>query len=807
MQPTTVQQFAKILAASSDTAFLCATSRLLEPLGYEVVHATDGNNAIEAARSFQPDAIIVSLSSGRIGDLELCRRIKGDAPTSSIPVLLIVNAEADKDCEQLPDYEADVCLLAPLSEGELLVNVARLAERHRVELFHKEQPHTGGCDDSYKTSRAGQISSVAEAACKPRDLTALSDTAESRVTNGIAQAELFEMVMRAKQEWEATFDAMSDGIFIFDHSKRLSRVNRAGARLEDSLPHQLLNRRCCEILRVGESGAAGCIVERIINEGRSATIEVTPDKLQRPLLVTVEPVKEDGAVVGAVCTVRDLTELREIEAVARERHSLLMSVLDCARESIFALDAEGVIQWCNKATSETSGYAMDEIVGKHLLATVPEAEHARVTEYFMRALNGEPQSYEMSYRAPDGHLRYSLVDEAPLIIDWRTTGVLAMARDVTQQKLVRERAAQSDKLRALGQLASGVAHDFNNALAAILGRAQLLRRLVTDEHSLQNLDIIQTAAEDAAATVRRIQTFARQSQTKTYASLDARSILRDSIEITRTRWENDAQARGLQYDVELKIETPLFILGNVSELREVFVNLIINAIDAMPQGGRLLISGAREDGRARLRFADNGTGMLEEVRVRIFEPFYTTKGAHGTGLGLFISYGIIEQHGGAISVESMTSQGTTFTLDLPASEEKVVKGELPQITDDVAPLSILVVDDEDFVRETLVEMLSAFKHHVSERASGAEALEACERRKFDMVFTDLSMPGMDGWAVARGVRHRQRNAKVVLVTGYGTNATPPHDAEEIVDEVLGKPFDFNQIREMLARLSVKMVST
>src|SRR5258708_4793775 len=206
----------------------------------------------------------------------------------------------------------------------------------------------------------------------------------------------------------------------------------------------------------------------------------------------------------------------------------------------------------------------------------------------------------MRYFGREGELWYARVDNSPLIVEGRTTGVLGIARDVTGQKDERDRAARADKLRALGQLASGVAHDFNNSLAAILGRAQLLRRQTQDEPLVRNIEIIQTAAEDAAATVRRIQTFARKSSAKEFEMLDVSSLLNDAIEITRTRWQNEARLRGLDYRVTLEAESEQHTFGSASELREVFVNLIVNAVDAMPKGGKLSISSVPEGARLRL---------------------------------------------------------------------------------------------------------------------------------------------------------------------------------------------------------------
>jgi PAS domain S-box-containing protein len=629
------------------------------------------------------------------------------------------------------------------------------------------------------------------------DELSLVQSVAERLAVGMAQAELFEMVARGKTEWETTFDAMSDGIFIFDRAGLLKRVNRAGAAMESSHPRELLGRRCCDILRTTSEDST-CVVENAIAEGRSVTIEVTPDRLKRPILVSIEPVVDkSGAVTAAVCTARDLSELRKVQAVAREHQSLLTNILESARESIYAVDMEGLFKWCNSATLLALGLKREEFIGRRVSDLVYEADRELVRDKLTIALQGQAQTYEMRYFSGDGKLRYARVDNSPLVVEGRTTGVLGIARDISEQKEERERAARADKLRALGQLASGVAHDFNNSLAAILGRAQLLRRQTKDEAMVRNLDIIQTAAEDAAATVRRIQTFARKSTAKEFEMLEVRSLLNDAIEITRTRWENEARLRGLEYQVILDAESEQHTLGSASELREVFVNLIVNAVDAMPKGGKLSIGCVHAGTRLSLRFADTGTGMPEEVRQRIFDPFFTTKGAQGTGLGLSVSYSIIERHEGSISVASELDGGTVFTIDLPAATVKAESSETPTQEAEAPSLSILVVDDEPAVRETLGEMLEVMGHRVLLAESGQNALQTLARSDCDLVFTDLAMPEMDGWETTRAIRKRWPEMMVVLVTGYGTGTAPPTGEDNLVNGIIGKPFDFSQISQTI----------
>src|SRR6476659_847091 len=239
------------------------------------------------------------------------------------------------------------------------------------------------------------------------------------------------------------------------------------------------------------------------------------------------------------------------------------------------MDLEGNYKWGNQAMLEMTGYSLEEIIGHSFLERTHEEDREMRLERFAKAISGEAQSFETRYIASDGKVRYAAINTAPIVVDGETTGVLGIAHDITEQKEERDRAARADKLRSLGQLASGVAHDFNNSLAAILGRAQLILRRVKDEELLRSLGIIVTAAEDAAATVRRIQTFARKASVVETDMLDIGSLLCDAVEITRTRWQNEARARGRIIDVVVNGGEGFITRGNASEMREVFVNLIV----------------------------------------------------------------------------------------------------------------------------------------------------------------------------------------------------------------------------------------
>src|SRR5690242_3766590 len=341
--------------------------------------------------------------------------------------------------------------------------------------------------------------------------------------------------------------------------------------------------------------------------------------------------------------------------------------------------------------------------------------------------------------------------------------VKELSHYIAEQERIREQFSQMEKLSALGELASGVAHDFNNTLSGILGRAQLLQRTDDQEKIKRGLDIIIKTAEDGAKTVKRIQDFARQRRDHNFELVSIDQILMDASEITRPRWKNCAEASNIHISLDLQIGSNAMVMGDDSELREVLVNMVFNAVDAMPEGGTLTLSTRNIGAQVVIKVIDTGVGMYPEVRSRIFDPFFTTKGKAGLGLGLAVSFGIIRRHGGTIEVESHYGRGSEFRITLPLKqivETQVVRRELtvqPQEpltlsmahAGELPPTRLLVVDDEDFVRDLLRDILEAEHCEVQLAEDGTEALALFREREFDGVFTDVGMPGMSGWELAR----------------------------------------------------------
>jgi signal transduction histidine kinase/ActR/RegA family two-component response regulator len=383
-----------------------------------------------------------------------------------------------------------------------------------------------------------------------------------------------------------------------------------------------------------------------------------------------------------------------------------------------------------------------------------------------------------------------------------------LSRYIAEQERLREQFSQLEKLSALGELASGVAHDFNNMLAGILGRAQLLQRTNNPDKIKKGLEIIIKAAEDGAHTVKRIQDFARQRRDHDFEPIAVEQLLRDASEITRPRWKDQAEANSVPISLELDIRSDATVMGDISELREVLVNMIFNSVDAMQQGGQLKLSAENdEDGFVKISISDTGSGINPEVRPRIFDPFFTTKGKAGLGMGLAVSYGIIRRHEGEVEVDSEIGRGTTFSIKLP-----VFDGQAEDISDAaelwVAPVSsniertkILVVEDEAPVRELLRDILETEGCQVVMAADGKEALTLFDAESFDAVFTDIGMPGMSGWELARAIRERQKQIPLAVITGWGEAVSVEEKSAAQVNWVVSKPFAFRRIIEILGEIS------
>lgn len=382
---------------------------------------------------------------------------------------------------------------------------------------------------------------------------------------------------------------------------------------------------------------------------------------------------------------------------------------------------------------------------------------------------------------------------------------LQLERALDEVREAREVIRRQERLRALGQLASGVAHDFNNALGMIVGFSELLladaRALDNPDEARKTVRLIHSAAMGASAVVSRLRELYRpRDDEQALQPVQLNDVIAQAISLTQPRWRDQAQAAGRQIRVETELQTIPTVDGLPSELREALSNLILNATDAMPDGGTLTIRSRVEDDRVVVEVSDTGVGIPPDIQARIFEPFFTTKGDRGTGLGLGLVKGIVDRHSGEIEVASTPGQGTTFTIRLPLGISTV--GQAAPVAE--APrhrLRVLLAEDEPALRRIVSSYLQIDGHRVVAVADGRLAVEALGTDTFDLIITDRAMPGMNGDQLAAEVEQRSPQIPVIMLTGLGhlmheTGELPPG-----IDLVLAKPVTLADFRAAVARVT------
>jgi PAS domain S-box-containing protein len=499
--------------------------------------------------------------------------------------------------------------------------------------------------------------------------------------------------------------------------------------------------------------------------------------------------------VGLAISIENSLLLDEIKASEEKYRTVVESVHD----GVGVMGDDFRFKYCNEKLGEILGYSKEELVGMDFRNYLDEESRRRVADGYVRRQAGEevPSRYESNIHRKDGEIRNVEISSTIVRDSKGRVNTVSYVKDITEKKRMEEQLLQTEKLRALGEMASGVAHDFNNALASILGNTQLLIYTAQEEEVKETLRTIEKVAKDSAQTVRRLQDFTRKSAHKEFFKLDVNSIIQDAIEITRPKWKDDAQGRGFEIEMVSNFEEVPPVLGNASELREVITNMIFNAIEAMPEGGRIEIRTFWRKERVHIQIADTGIGMTEELKKKVFEPFFTTKPFTNTGLGLSVSYGIIKRFGGEIEVESKFKQGTTFTIFLPGGQEGKEETILPFLTRKGKEARILVIDDEESVRSVLSRILSQVNHQVTVAKDGGEGIQIFREKEFDIVLTDLGMPGMSGWEVCKTIKEMKSRIPVGMITGWGMELDQTKKEESGIDFVISKPFDFHQILKVV----------
>jgi PAS domain S-box-containing protein len=502
----------------------------------------------------------------------------------------------------------------------------------------------------------------------------------------------------------------------------------------------------------------------------------------------------------------------------RAGEELYRRITETAAEGILTVSDDGKVTFVNGRMARLLGYAAEEMLGRPLLDFIHPEGRAGATAWLRHSRQGYEEHGDVRFRRKDGKSVWALVAAAPLRDDaGQAAGTLAMVTDVTARRELEAQYRQAQKMEAIGRLAGGVAHDFNNLLTIISGAAELLQRQLSPGAEAWELAReIRESGERAAGLTRQLLAFSRK-QVLTLEVLDLNEVVRRSQRLLQ---------RVLGEDVELSAELEP-VLGRVNadpgQMEQVIMNLAVNARDAMPQGGKFTLRtanvfldqdyaalrpGVRPGRYVVLAVSDSGCGMDEETRAHLFEPFFTTKGPEkGTGLGLATVYGIVQQSGGHIDVESAPGRGTTFRIYLPRSKASLPPEEAEAARADAGSgdETVLLVEDEAAVRSFLARTLRINGYTVLEAGGGAEALRLVEGHAgpIQLLVTDVVMPGMSGRQLAERLTALRPEVRVLFLSGYTDDAVIHHGGSGVGLAFLQKPFApdvlARKVREVLER--------
>lgn len=595
-------------------------------------------------------------------------------------------------------------------------------------------------------------------------------------------------------------ESCPDAIIVTSVERTVLDANEAAARMFDRTRADLVG-VCID----------DCVVpaerERVAQQEREAlrgvpqryeTRIITARGVERIVAVASAALHQGATLIGTAATLRDITDEFLAHAKLARSEARYRHLFEGASDAIMTFDAAGTFTTVNRAGEEISGYQRDELVGESFGPLIPESELERTLTEFRRALSGVTGTFETIFIRKDGDHRFISVTYSGV---QQGEEVLCIIRDVTEQKQLQQQLIQSEKMAAIGQLVSGVAHELNNPLASVSAFAQLLladaRLPVEHRHSAE---VISGETRRAARIVNNLLTFARQHRAEKVPA-DINGVLENTLELRA--YELNVRGINLVRDYDERVPETM---ADIHQLQQVFLNIVTNAEQAMESVERrrhqLRVQTRALPNVIRVEFEDSGPGIPAQSLERIFNPFYTTKPTgKGTGLGLSISLGIVHEHGGRVWAENVPNGGSRFCVELPLIEAVAVS---PPSTREAAPtlpagLHILVADDEDSLRLALTRFLGDAGHRVVATASGREALFHAARETFDAMILDIRMPDMSGQQVYHELRTLRPELadRVVFMTGDIVSSDLHAFLTGSGRAYVAKPFDFADILRAL----------
>jgi PAS domain S-box-containing protein len=594
-----------------------------------------------------------------------------------------------------------------------------------------------------------------------------------------------QALRKSREEWEKIFDALNDIIIILDKDMRIVRANRTAYRMFDKKFGALVGRNCYEVFQGFNRPCQGCPVpstsrDCCIHEGL-----VYSDKIDKTLDVRSSPIFEsNGTLKWVVQVARDVSS----NLKKGDYKELLAKAIEQASESILISDREGKLLYVNNAFCTTTGYTRDELTESYASILKSGAQDNEFYKEMWESLvAGNVWHGRMTNRKKDGTLFKEDVTISPIVDSaGNITNYLALKQDVTREESLEQELQQAKRMEAIGSLAGGLAHDFNNILSVIMGYSHIAKSRLEQDHPVQtDIDQILAGGERAVNLVKQVLTFSRGDSRQQFRPLKVQYIIKEVLKRLHSTLPSHIE---LKENIDLNCAP---IQADPGLIHQLLVNLFTNAKQAIgSDDGVITVTLSEhiakevrvsqdENGKVApgkyLKFTveDTGCGMEKKMLSRIFDPFFTTRSKEygtGTGLGLAVVHGIVRKHCGEIFVESTVGEGTVFSIFFSVTEDQEqisARNEGPEVQPGGSE-KIMIVDDEDVVATVHEKILSKLGYAVSSYTNSLEALEAFMKDPgcCDLVITDMSMPNMTGTRLAKEMLKLRPELPIILLTGY-----------------------------------------
>ena len=784
-------QITKILIIDDNPNNLRMVSDFLENSDFAVLAAEDGQSGIERAKYAVPDVILLDARMPGIDGFETCRRLKSLAETANIPVIFMTTLSDTKNKVQAFQAGAVDYITKPFQKEEVLT---RLMVHLRIRELNAQLSRSNETLEHRVAKRTEQ-------------LVQANGELERKI---IEHRKTLEALQTSERKFKAIFDQSVHFIGYIGLDGKVLQANQTALDFIDQSISDVKDVPFWETAWWSHSSKLQNKLRDAINRaayGEWVSFEVThrsANDMVGYFDFSIKPIRDEfGRTFMLAAEGRNITELKEANQALTEAKNYLDKIINSVADPIFVKNRDHKWVMINDAFCNFLGFPRERLIEQSDYDFFPKSEAIVFWEKDEQVFtSGEENINEETITAAGGEIR-TIVTKKTLYRDEKDNlFIVGIIRDITEQKMIEAQLRQAVKMEAIGTLAGGVAHDFNNLMTAVIGYSTLFLQTMPDDAPLRkDIEQIKKAGERAANLTQQLLAFSRKQVVQPQV-LNLNGVLKEIQKMLE-------RLIGEDIELESRYAPELWrVLSDPTLIEQVIINLAINARDAMPRGGKLTIETLNTQldkaytrhhielmpgDYVMMAVSDNGIGMDKETQSHIFDPFYTTKAkGKGTGLGLATVYGIVKQTGGHIMVYSEPGQGTTFKIYLPKAEgdENIAQSEIRHKPIAGGRETIFVVEDDDTVRMLTKEILRSYGYNVVEASNGPEALEIAKGRQdpVDMLVTDVVMPEMGGRQVAEAFVALFPAMKVMYISGYTDDAIVNHGVLESGVHFLQKPF-------------------